>query len=72
MESFQLLNTENREVVFTGKPVFSGPVDKWKKWLFRTVDFSSYRIDGYYTLQISFPGKTIESYPFSIGKNTFG
>ena len=70
VETFQLINTENREVVFTGKPVFSGPVDKWKNWLFWTVDFSSYRIDGNYTLQISLPAKTIESYPFSIGKNT--
>ncbi|MDP4212046.1 MAG: glycoside hydrolase family 9 protein [Bacteroidota bacterium] len=68
-ESFQLINTENGQLVFTGKPVFSGAVDKWKNWLFWTMDFSSYTLDGNYMLQIGYQGKSISSYPFIIGKN---
>ncbi|MDJ1501024.1 glycoside hydrolase family 9 protein [Xanthocytophaga agilis] len=68
-ESFQLINQTNGSVVYSGKPVFSGPVDKWKNWIFWTIDFSDYSTNGTYLLQVSLPGKSVISYPFKIGKN---
>ncbi|WP_153797124.1 glycoside hydrolase family 9 protein [Foetidibacter luteolus] len=69
LKNFQLINTVSDSVVFTGNIQYSGPVNKWKNWLFWTLDFSSMQTSGSYRLQISLPGKTISSYPFTIGKN---
>ncbi|GAB3554117.1 glycoside hydrolase family 9 protein [Spirosoma fluminis] len=67
--TFQLINTGTGKVVYSGKPVYSGPVNKWKNWLFWTVDFSAYTTEGTYQVQITTPGKNVSSYPFVIGRN---
>jgi len=69
ISSFRLIESENGKVVFAGKPVFSGPVSKWKNWLFWTIDFSTFTGNGSYIIQAVGGGKTIVSYPFVIGKN---
>ena len=66
---FRLINTATGEKVLTGKPVFSGPVDKWKNWVFYTVDFSTITTPGTYSIEVSAPGRWEKSYPFTIGKN---
>ncbi|GAB4037749.1 glycoside hydrolase family 9 protein [Spirosoma jeollabukense] len=67
--TFQLINATTGNVAYSGKTVFSGPVSKWKNWLFWTIDFSSFTTEGTYQLQVSAPGKPVSSYPFTIGKN---
>ncbi|MFD2936666.1 glycoside hydrolase family 9 protein [Spirosoma flavum] len=67
--TFQLINTATGKIAYSGKPVFSGPVNKWKNWLFWTLDFSPHVTEGTYQLQITASGKTVSSYPFSISKN---
>ena len=67
--NFNLTDVKTGKVVFTGKPVFSGPVDQWKSWQFWTMDFSSFKIDGSYRLSVVLPGGVVSSYPFIIGKN---
>ena len=69
LPSWQLIDTKTGKVAYTGKPVFSGPVSKWKNWLFWTVDFTPYATEGTYQIQVAGPGKTVSSYPFVIGKN---
>jgi hypothetical protein len=66
---FQVINLETGGVVFSGKPVFSGPVNKWKNWVFWTVDFGSLKKEGRYQLQVSLPGRMVMSHPFEVGKN---
>ena len=39
IDSFQLLDADGKQV-FTGKPVYTGPVDQWKSWVFYTIDFT--------------------------------
>ena len=68
INTFQLLDAAGK-AVFTGKPVFTGPVQKWKNWVFWTMDFSTFNTPGTYQLQITAAGKNISSYPFRIGKN---
>lgn len=66
---FELIETASGKKVYTGKVNFSGPVDKWKHWLFWTIDFSGYTTSGNYFLRVNVAGKPVQSYPFSIGKN---
>ncbi|MCF2444686.1 glycoside hydrolase family 9 protein [Dyadobacter sp. CY345] len=67
--SFKLVESETGKVVFSGKPVFSGPVGKWKNWLFWTIDFSAFNGNGSYIIQAQSANKLAASYPFVIGKN---
>lgn len=69
ISSFQLVDANTGKTAFSGKPVFTGPVHKWKNWLFWTMDFSSYTAPGTYRLQLTAADKNISSYPFTIGKN---
>jgi len=62
---FELVNDSTGKVVYTGTPVFGGPVDKWKHWLFWTIDFSGYRTAGVYRLRAG----AASSHPFVIGAN---
>ena len=66
---FQLIDDNTGQTVYTGKPVFSGPVEKWKHWQFWTIDFSSYTESGTYRLRVEGDGHTATSYSFVIGKN---
>ncbi|MHB8209372.1 glycoside hydrolase family 9 protein [Mucilaginibacter sp.] len=66
---FSLVDANTGKIVFTAKPIYSGPVDKWKNWQFWTLDFSDYAITGTYKLQINLPDGVVSSYPFIIGKN---
>ena len=68
IESFQLLD-KNEKQVFSGKCVYTGPVDQWKNRVFYTIDFTPVTDKGTYTLQVNDGGKTITSYPFVIDKN---
>ena len=65
LPAFQLINDSTGKVVYTGKTSFSGPVDKWKRWLFWTIDFSPYTTTGVYRLKVG----AASSHPFSIGRN---
>src|SRR5919199_5405210 len=68
IQQFQLINTSTGKTVYSGKPIYSGPVNKWKNWLFWTIDFSPYTAEGTYQVQVSLPGKAVASHPFAIGK----
>ena len=38
--SFSIHQADSGKTIFTGKPVYNGPVDSWRDWLFWTIDFS--------------------------------
>ena len=67
--AFRLEDAATGAVVYKGLPVFAGPVSHWKHWQFWTIDFSRFTGEGNYILQVVFPGKSVSSYPFVIGKN---
>jgi hypothetical protein len=69
VDNFELINTTTGDKVYTGKVIYSGPVDKWKHWLFWSIDFSGYKTFGNYYLKVTAAGKPVMSYPFSINKN---
>jgi hypothetical protein len=69
LSSFSLIDLNSGKVVYSGKPIFSGPVDQWKNWQFWTIDFSDFTTDGTYILQFTLTDGKVSSYPFIIGKN---
>ena len=69
INTFSLVDAGTGVSVFTGKPVFNGPVNKWKNFQFWTIDFSTVTTPGTYKLQIQSAKGPISSYPFIIGKN---
>lgn len=68
-QTFQVIDTETGKTAFSGKPIFSGPVSKWKNWIFWTIDFSSFSKRGTYLVKVTGPEQTVSSYPFLIDKN---
>ena len=69
INSFAVIDAITGKKVYEGKAVFSGPVNKWKHWQFWTIDFTNFTTYGSYYLAVANAGKTVYSYPFSIGKN---
>lgn len=68
LSTFELVDETTGRPVYRGKPVFSGPVDKWKHWQFWTIDFTPYTTAGAYRLRTTGPeGRTATSWPFIIG-----
>jgi hypothetical protein len=67
--TFSLIDVKTGKTVYSNKPIFNGPVDKWKNWQFWTIDFSPFTTDGTYKLQVDLPDGSASSYPFLIGKN---
>jgi len=72
---FALIDETTGQPVYHGKAIYIGSVDKWKNWLFWTVDFTDFTTPGTYRLKISAPGATTpapgasSSEPFIIGAN---
>lgn len=67
--SFSIITADDGNAVYSGKAVYSGPVDKWKNFIFYTIDLTNVTKEGSYQVQLKTGGKTITSYPFKIGKN---
>jgi hypothetical protein len=69
IDSFRLVELDGGRVVLSGKPVWAGPVQKWKNRVFWTLDFSACRIEGNFRLEVAGTGGAIYSYPFIIGQH---
>lgn len=69
IDKFELIAANTGQTVYEGSAVYSGPVDKWKHWVFWNIDFSTYTSYGDYYIRLLAGGKVIQSYPFSINKN---
>jgi thiol-disulfide isomerase/thioredoxin len=67
--AFQLVDDSTGKIVYTGKPMYSGPVAKWKHWQFYTLEFSAYTKPGVYRLTAAVKNKPTTSYPFVIARN---
>ena len=69
LTSFDLVDETTGKSVYHGKPVYSGPVDKWKQWQFWTINFTPYTAAGTYRLRVNGPEGPATSWPFIIGSN---
>ncbi len=57
------------ETVLSGTPAFAGPVDKWKDWVFWTIDFGAVVKDGTYVIECAASGGPVRSHPVLVQKN---
>jgi hypothetical protein len=64
---FTLADANTDSIVLAGKPVYAGPVNRWKDFVFWTIDFSAATRPGKYKLRAETPGGIVSSYPFTIG-----
>ena len=69
IKSFNLKVYPRNYTILTGKPVYSGPVDKWRNWVFWTVDLTDFDKEGQYILECEVNGKIVKSFPFVIQKD---
>ena len=69
VRSFRLKVYPRNYTILTGKPVYSGPVDKWRNWVFWTADFTAFEKEGQYILECEVNGKIEKSFPFVIQKD---
>ena len=69
VKSFRLKVYPRNYTILTGKPVYSGPVDKWRNWVFWTADFTAFEKEGQYILECEVNGKIEKSFPFVIQKD---
>ena len=66
---FRLKEYPENNTILSGEPVYSGPVDKWRDWVFWTVNFTTFEKEGHYTLECEVNGKIEKSFPFLIQKD---
>jgi Glycosyl hydrolase family 9/Cellulase N-terminal ig-like domain len=55
--------------VFSGAPLKTGPVRKWKDWHFWTVEFDGVTAEGVYIIECATGKGAIRSFPFMVRKN---
>ncbi len=66
---FKIVNAQNGHEIISDKAVKSGPVDKWKDWIFWTADFDAVTAEGTYILECETSQGTLRSFPFKIERN---
>lgn len=67
--TFKILDAQTQKEIASGTATKTGPVDKWKDWIFWTTDFSSVNTEGTYLVECTTSAGTIQSYPFHIERN---
>jgi len=64
--AFHIWNNETGEKVFSGTPLYAGPVQKWKDWHFWTIDFDGITQEGSYVIECVSDNGCTRSFPFLI------
>jgi hypothetical protein len=67
--TFKIKNFTNDEEVFSGNVLESGPVKKWKDWIFWTIDFDSLKKEGTYYVECSNGNTIVRSFPFLVQRD---
>jgi hypothetical protein len=67
--SFRILEDETNHEVYAGIPEKIGPVQRWKDWIFWTIDFDQVKAEGTYRIECATSQGTIQSFPFVIQIN---
>jgi hypothetical protein len=68
-DSFAVREPGNGPTVLAGKVRFISPVQKWKDWVFGTIDFSPISREGTFVIDVVTGRGRVTSHPFAIQKN---
>src|SRR5512135_987539 len=69
LTSFTVRTFPGGEAVLAGKPVYVGPVARWKDWEFWTVDFGAVTAEGTYVIECASDKGPVRSHPILVQKN---
>ena len=69
VSAFKVIDAQTGKQVLSGKTVKTGPVDKWKDWIFWTADFSALTTKGTYLLECATSKGTVRSFPFLVERD---
>ena len=64
--SFRILDDQTGRAVYSGTPTPSGPVQRWKDWVFWTLDSDDLRAEGTYRIECASSQGVIRSFPFAV------
>ncbi|HEY9045680.1 MAG TPA: glycoside hydrolase family 9 protein [Ohtaekwangia sp.] len=67
--AFKVKDLNTDQEVFSGMPVKTGPVTKWKDWHFWTIDFDAVTKEGSYYIECTTNEGVIRSFPFLVQKD---
>ncbi len=68
-DAFTVREMATRSSVLTGKVQSIGPVQKWKDWVFGTIDFSPVTKEGSYVIEVATGHGAVTSHPLTVQKN---
>jgi len=68
-DAFKVKAAATGQEVLAGKPQFIGPVEKWKDWVFWTIDFTPVTQEGSFIIEASSAQGTVSSHSLLIQKN---
>ena len=68
-DAFTVRELATMSPVLSGKVQFIGPVQKWKDWVFGTIDFSPVTREGSYVIEVTTGKGAVTSHPLTIQKN---
>ncbi len=68
-DDFTVRESATDAVVFTGKTVSIGAVDRWKDWRFWTVEFDALEKEGTYYIECGSGERHVRSFPFRVADN---
>jgi hypothetical protein len=68
-ESFTVRELGTDTTALAGKVRFVGPVDRWKDWVFGTIDFSPVTREGRFVIEVATGRGQVISHPLTIQKN---
>ena len=69
-DTFTVQELATRTAVLTGKVGSIGPIQKWKDWVFGTIDFSQLDKEGSYVIEVSTGRGAVTSHPLTVQKNS--
>lgn len=69
VSSFTIVNYKTGKEIYSGKVKSDGPVDQWKNWYFRSLDFNPVKTEGDYIITCTVNDSVYTSFPFKIQRN---
>lgn len=67
--SFQVRTAPGGTLVLEGQPLAGVPVDKWRDWVFWSLDFSDLQAEGTYVIECRDHDQVLRSFPFRVQNN---
>ncbi|MEY2465893.1 MAG: hypothetical protein QOD03_414 [Verrucomicrobiota bacterium] len=69
VSTFKVIDSQTGKEILSGNASKSGPVDKWKDWIFWTIDFSQVNSNGTFLIECQTGKGAVRSFPFLVERD---